>query len=87
MLKIIGCMLLLSGLLIAAQGHAEASTADEVTARCAVLASGELAGKAIAQRFYGQAPRKSYFFGCSGGGIQAMFSAQRFPGDLTVPWP
>jgi hypothetical protein len=41
-----------------------------------------LAGKAIAQRYYDQAPRKSYFWGCSGGGSQAMEEAERFPWDF-----
>ena len=38
-----------------------------------------VAGKAITQRYYGQAPSKSYFMGCSAGGIQAMWQTQRFP--------
>lgn len=38
-----------------------------------------LAGKAITERFYSQAPRYSYFMGCSGGGKQALVQAQRFP--------
>lgn len=41
-----------------------------------------LSGKAITQRFYGQAPRRSYFFGCSQGGRQALVEAQRFPWDF-----
>jgi feruloyl esterase len=38
-----------------------------------------LAGKAIAARYYAQGPDRSYFMGCSAGGIQAMWLAQRFP--------
>ncbi len=41
-----------------------------------------LAGKAIIKRYLGQDPRKSYFWGCSGGGSQAMQEAQRFPWDF-----
>src|SRR5579863_6661445 len=41
-----------------------------------------LAGKAIAERYYGNMPRRSYFVGCSAGGIQAMWEAQKFPWDF-----
>lgn len=41
-----------------------------------------LAGKAITQRYYGAAPKRSYFMGCSGGGRQALVEAQRFPWDF-----
>ncbi len=41
-----------------------------------------LAGKAIATRWYGSEPRKSYFAGCSTGGRQALIEAQRFPWDF-----
>jgi Tannase and feruloyl esterase len=41
-----------------------------------------LAGKAITQKFYGAAPAKSYFVGCSSGGQQALSEAQRFPWDF-----
>jgi feruloyl esterase len=36
-------------------------------------------GKAIVTRHYGQAPRYSYFDGCSNGGRQGMVASQRFP--------
>lgn len=41
-----------------------------------------LASKAIAQQYYGRAPRLSYFIGCSQGGRQALVEAQRFPWDF-----
>jgi feruloyl esterase len=37
--------------------------------------------KRIIQAFYGDAPKKSYFIGCSNGGRQALMEAQRFPED------
>jgi feruloyl esterase len=37
--------------------------------------------KAIIAAFYGNAPRHSYFVGCSSGGRQALMEAQRFPND------
>ena len=41
-----------------------------------------VAGKAIAAAFYGAAPRRAYFTGCSTGGRQGMVEAQRFPYDF-----
>jgi hypothetical protein len=41
-----------------------------------------LAGKAITEHYYGKAPAKSYFQGCSSGGQQALSEAQRFPWDF-----
>jgi feruloyl esterase len=41
-----------------------------------------LAGKAIVEWYYRQPPAKSYFMGCSGGGLQAMSEVQRFPWDF-----
>lgn len=41
-----------------------------------------VSGKAITERYYGRAPRKSYFWGCSAGGRQGMVAAQRFPRDF-----
>lgn len=41
-----------------------------------------IAGKVIAEHYYGQAPRKSYFMGCSAGGLQGAVEAARFPWDF-----
>jgi feruloyl esterase len=41
-----------------------------------------LAGKALAQAFYGTAPKTSLMMGCSTGGYQALVEAQRFPWDF-----
>lgn len=38
--------------------------------------------KAIATAFYGMAPTRSYFVGCSDGGREALMEAQRFPEDF-----
>jgi feruloyl esterase len=40
------------------------------------------AGKRITAAYYGVAPSRSYFQGCSTGGRQALILAQRFPGDF-----
>ena len=41
-----------------------------------------LAARGLIQAFYGQAPRYSYFSGCSDGGREALIEAQRSPGDF-----
>jgi feruloyl esterase len=41
-----------------------------------------LAGKAVAGKFYGRTPHRSYFNGCSEGGREALVAAQRFPWDF-----
>lgn len=40
------------------------------------------AAKAIVREHYGREAARSYFYGCSNGGRQAMMSAQRFPEDF-----
>ena len=40
-----------------------------------------VAGKALAEAYYGTGPRKSYFVSCSNGGRQGLMEAQRFPDD------
>jgi feruloyl esterase len=41
-----------------------------------------LVSKALIAAFYGQAPRYSYFSGCSDGGREALVAAQRYPDDF-----
>ena len=41
-----------------------------------------LAGKAITEHYYGKAPAKSYYLGCSCGGRQGLVEAQQFPWDF-----
>jgi feruloyl esterase len=38
--------------------------------------------KAVAAAYYGSAPQKAYFNGCSTGGRQALTAAQRYPADF-----
>jgi feruloyl esterase len=40
-----------------------------------------VAGKALADAYYGEPPRYSYFISCSNGGRQGLMEAQRFPED------
>jgi feruloyl esterase len=40
------------------------------------------AARAIVQAYYGQAPRYSYFSGCSDGGREGLMTAQRYPQDF-----
>ncbi|WP_262503869.1 tannase/feruloyl esterase family alpha/beta hydrolase [Sphingosinithalassobacter sp. CS137] len=40
-----------------------------------------VAAKRLAERYYGRAPDRSYFTGCSGGGRQALKEMQTYPGD------
>lgn len=41
-----------------------------------------LTAKALIRAYYGQAPRYSYFSGCSDGGREALMEAQRYPDDF-----
>ena len=38
--------------------------------------------KELIRRYYGAPPVRSYFYGCSNGGREALMEAQRFPGDF-----
>ena len=40
------------------------------------------AARALSQAYYGSAPRRAYFNGCSNGGRQALMEAQRYPEDF-----
>src|SRR5258706_8909337 len=40
-----------------------------------------VAAKAIARRFYGTAPARSYWVGCSLGGLEGLIEAKRYPTD------
>jgi hypothetical protein len=61
-----------------ALGNAEAK---ENFAHRAVHRTAEVS-KALIDEYYGGEPERSYFFGCSRGGGQAMISAQRYPDDF-----
>jgi feruloyl esterase len=41
-----------------------------------------IAGKVLAERYFTRAPERSYFMGCSAGGLQATIEAERFPWDF-----
>ncbi len=41
-----------------------------------------VAGKALAERYYGKRPARSYFRGCSTGGREGLTEAQRYPDDF-----
>lgn len=41
-----------------------------------------LAAKALIEKYYGHAPKYSYFSGCSDGGREALMEAERFPNDF-----
>ncbi|KAJ4388656.1 Feruloyl esterase [Gnomoniopsis smithogilvyi] len=44
--------------------------------------TGVVVGKEVTQAFYGEAHKKSYYFGCSTGGRQGFKEAQEFPEDF-----
>jgi feruloyl esterase len=65
----------------AARAHwmTDAKARTDYEHRAVHLSAG--AAKALARRFYGQAPAHSYFTGCSGGGRQALKEMQLYPAD------
>ncbi|HEX3311044.1 MAG TPA: tannase/feruloyl esterase family alpha/beta hydrolase, partial [Streptosporangiaceae bacterium] len=90
----VGCAPLTDGAFATAsdnQGHVGGGTADgnfgtdhalriDFAYRADHLTA--LAAKALITAFYGQAPRYSYFDGCSQGGHEALTEAQRYPHDF-----
>jgi feruloyl esterase len=58
----------------------DAQAPIDYSARAPHLAA--IAGKAIISAFYTRPPQKSYFMGCSAGGLQAMRETQTFPWDF-----
>jgi feruloyl esterase len=40
-----------------------------------------ITAKRIVQAFYGKAPKRAYFIGCSSGGYEGLMEAQRYPSD------
>lgn len=64
----------------AANTFANEDTLEDFTQR-AVHETTAVAKKVI-DRFYGEAPKLSYFNGCSTGGRQALAAAQRYPQDF-----
>jgi hypothetical protein len=44
-------------------------------------------GKRITAKYYENAAKRSYFFGCSEGGREALIEAQRFPRTSTASCP
>ena len=72
-------------------GHASANINDSEWGRDFKLRSDfahkannltSIAVKALIRKFYGQAPKYSYFSGCSSGGREGLIEAQRYPKDF-----
>lgn len=68
------------------QGPGDASWANDPQERIDFAHRGvhvtALAAKALIKAYYMQAPRYSYFSGCSDGGREALMEAQRYPEDF-----
>ncbi|MBB3953785.1 tannase/feruloyl esterase family alpha/beta hydrolase [Novosphingobium sediminicola] len=81
-----GEMAVASARSVASSGMGDAAWTDNAQMRIDYAYRGNhqtaLVAKALIRAYYGQAPRYSYFMGCSEGGRQALMEAQRYPDDF-----